>query len=302
MGRACAGGRKGVNMQGIPFKQVDVFTSVRFKGNPVAVVLKADTLATEQMQRIANWTNLSETTFVVPSADPKADYRVRIFTPAAELPFAGHPTVGTAHALLEAGLVRPKNGTLVQECGVGQVTLNVDESRDGRWISFELPQPSAMPLAESTVAEIETILGVEVSHQYAPCVIDAGVRWVVAQLRDAEVVLAARPDLQRMASTDLHAEGVVIFGGYPTGSPTQIEVRAFAPGQRVNEYPVCGSRNGCVAAFIRHTKQTARFGAEYLASQGGVLGRAGRIRLSISESSIRVGGQAVTCVDGQLFV
>jgi len=289
-------------MQGVPFKQVDVFTGVRFKGNPVAVILKADTLTTGQMQRVANWTNLSETTFVVPSANPQADYSVRIFTPASELPFAGHPTVGTAHALLEAGLVRPRNGTLVQECGVGLVRLKVEESHDGRWISFELPQPSATPLAESTVAEIEAILGVTVSHEHAPCLIDAGVRWVVAQLQDAETVLAARPDLQRLASIDLQSEGVVIFGEYPTGSPAHIEVRAFAPRQGVNEDPVCGSGNGCVAAFIRHTTQTAHFGAEYLASQGGALGRAGRIRMSISDSSIRVGGQAVTCVDGRLFV
>ena len=289
-------------MPGIPFKQVDVFTGVRFKGNPVAVVLAADTLTTEQMQHVANWTNLSETTFVVAPARSTADYRVRIFTPAAELPFAGHPTVGTAHALMEAGLIRPKHGALVQECGAGPINLKVEELPDGQWISFELPQPSATPLSDSRVAEIEGMLGVAVSHEHAPCLIDVGVRWVVAQVRDAQVVVSARPDLQCMASTDLDAEGVVIFGEYPAGSQARIAVRAFAPRQGVNEDPVCGSGNGCVAAFIRHTGQTPHFGAEYVASQGAVLGRAGRIRLSIGESSISVGGQAVTCINGHLSV
>ena len=167
----------------IPFKQVDVFTSVRFKGNPVAVVLRADELTTGQMHQVASWTNLSETTFVVPTVNPQADYRVRIFTPVAELPFAGNPTIGTAHALLEAGLVEAKNGVLIQECGAGLVSLRVERESNGeQWISFELPQPSVTPLSGTRVTELEAILGAEVLREFTPCLIDAGARWIVAQL------------------------------------------------------------------------------------------------------------------------
>lgn len=289
----------------IPFKQVDVFTSIRFKGNPVAVVLRAGELTTEQMQQIANWTNLSEATFVVPTVNPRADYGVRIFTPVAELPFAGHPTIGTAHALLEAGLVEAKNGVLIQECGAGLVSLEVEHKPDGeRWISFELPQPSVTPLSSTQVTELEGILGVEVLREFTPCLVDAGARWVVAQLPNAEAVLANQPDLQRMMLRDVETRdtGVVIFGEYPAGAPARIEVRAFAPAHGVSEDPVCGSGNGCVGAFIRHTGQTAHFGGEFLASEGAVLGRAGLLRVSVNEQSIRVGGVAVTCIDGQLSV
>ena len=176
----------------IPFKQVDVFTSVRFKGNPVAVVLRADELTTGQMQQVANWTNLSETTFVVPTVNPQADYRVRIFTPAAELPFAGHPTIGTAHALLEEGLVEPRDGALIQECRAGLVNLRVDRESNGeQWISFDLPRPSVTPLSGARVTELEAILGVEVRREFTPCLIDVGVRWVVAQLANAGAVWRA---------------------------------------------------------------------------------------------------------------
>ena len=289
----------------LPFKQVDVFTSVRFKGNPVAVVLRADGLTTEQMQQIANWANLSETTFVIPPMNPNADYGVRIFTPVGELPFAGHPTIGTAHALLEAGLVKASHGTLIQECAAGPVNLKVEHDSDGiQWISFELPQPSVVPLGSAQVTELEAILGVEVLREFTPCLVDVGARWIVAQLPNAEAVLANKPDLQRMTLQDVEAggTGVAIFGEYPAGAPARIEVRAFAPAHGVSEDPVCGSGNGAVGAFIRHTGQTAHFGGEFLASEGAVLGRAGLVRVSVSEQGIQVGGAAVTCIDGELSV
>lgn len=202
-------------MTAISFKQVDVFTSVRFKGNPVAVVLQADALSTEQMQRIANWTNLSETTFVLPVTDACADYRVRIFTPTAELPFAGHPTIGTAHALLEAGLVKAKEGVLVQQCGAGLVRLEVERAGDGtQWISFDLPEPKMTVLNAAEVQELEAILGMPLTGAPAPCLVDVGARWVVAQLPGAQAVLRAKPDLQRMKVQDVKGRhtGVVIFG------------------------------------------------------------------------------------------
>lgn len=146
-------------MTRVPFKTVDVFTTVPFKGNPVAVVLNANGVTTEQMQQIARWTNLSETTFVVPATAEGADYHVRIFTPGAELPFAGHPTIGTAHALLEAGMIETKNGALVQQCGAGLINLKVEHASDGaRWISFDLPEPKFGTLDDTQIKELEAIL------------------------------------------------------------------------------------------------------------------------------------------------
>lgn len=290
-------------MHTVPFKQVDVFTKAPFKGNPVAVVLQAEGLSIEQMQQIAHWTNLSETTFVLSATSAAADYRVRIFTPASELPFAGHPTIGTAHALLEAGVIAPRDGTLVQECAAGLVQLEVSQDGDGeRWITFALPQPAITPLGDAEVDELEAILGCAVSREARPRLIDVGARWIVAQLDSAEAVLACQPDMARMKLIEQKPQetGVVIFGEHAPGAPARIEVRAFAPVCGIDEDPVCGSGNGCVAAFIRDSGQTARFGSEYLAAQGAAIGRAGLLRIAIDDARIRVGGMAVTCIDGQM--
>lgn len=290
-------------MQSLAFKQVDVFTEQRYKGNPVAVILQAGDLTTEQMQQIANWTNLSETTFVLPATQPGADYRVRIFTPSNELPFAGHPTIGTAHALLEAGLIQANNGQLVQECAAGLINLQVTRQANGaQWIAFELPQPDITPVTDAELDELQAILGAPVLREHTPCVIDVGPRWLIAQMRDAQTVLSVMPDFSRMSAHDHRARttGIVIFGAYPTGNAEHIEVRAFAPTCGPAEDPVCGSGNGAVAAFIRATGQTATLGHELLASQGAALGRAGKLRLSISDNAIKVAGAAVTCLDGHL--
>jgi PhzF family phenazine biosynthesis protein len=292
-------------MAALHFKQVDVFTSVRFSGNPVAVVLHADTLSTEQMQKIANWTNLSETTFVVPTSDPGADYHVRIFTPGAELPFAGHPTIGTAHALMEAGLIKAKEGVLVQQCGVGLVKLSVAHREDGaRWIFFDLPEPKITVLNAAAVQELEAILGTSLKDGPTPCLVDVGARWVVVQLASAQGVLQARPDLQRMKEQDLSGRhtGVVIFGEHEKNAQGRIEVRAFAPAHGIDEDPVCGSGNGCVGAYLLHTGQTGHFGKDFLATQGEAIGRAGIIRLVLNGNAIQVGGNAITCIEGMLSV
>lgn len=290
-------------MPTLPFKQVDVFTTQRFKGNPVAVVLKADGLSTAQMQQVANWTNLSETTFVLPPTRKEADYRVRIFTPHAELPFAGHPTIGTAHALLESGLIEARNGVLVQECEAGLIKLGVERAQDGaQWISFDLPEPRLTVLDAAQVDELEGLLGTALQREFTPCLVDVGARWVVAQLPNAQAVLAAAPDLQRMKVQDARGghSGVVIFGEYEQGARARIEIRAFAPAHGINEDPVCGSGTGSVGAFIRHGGRIDHFGSEFLASQGAVLNRAGFLRLVLSDQSIRVGGNAVTCIAGEL--
>lgn len=290
-------------MRRVPFKQVDVFTHTPFKGNPVAVVMQAEGLTTEQMQQIANWTHLSETTFVLPPTDAQADYRLRIFTPANELPFAGHPTIGTAHALLEAGVIADHDGKLVQECGAGLVTLHVAVNPQGeRWIAFDLPQPTLTRLTVAQVDELEAILGHTVDREAWPCLVDVGPRWIVAQLPSAQAVLASRPDMVRMAQQDTQAQatGVVIFGQYPAHHPTRIEVRAFAPSCGVNEDPVCGSGNGCVGAFIRASDPLAHFGHALVASQGAALGRAGFVRILMTAERIQVSGMAVTCIEGSI--
>jgi PhzF family phenazine biosynthesis protein len=176
------------------FKQVDVFTRTPFRGNPVAVVLGADGLSGEAMQRIAGWTNLSETTFVLPPSSGAADYRLRIFTPRAELPFAGHPTIGSAHAVLEAGIVKPKNGRLRQECGAGVLELSAEP--DGRlWVRS--PASSAAPLDSALVPALEHALGAKAVSQ--PIVVSVGPVWIVADLGSAEIVAKLLPDMDRIA-------------------------------------------------------------------------------------------------------
>lgn len=292
-------------MHDLPFKQVDVFTRKPFMGNPVAVVLDGSALSTEQMQQVANWTNLSETTFVVPATEPLADYHVRIFTPHAELPFAGHPTIGTAHALLEAGMVTAKDGVLVQECRVGLIRLQVEAGKDGaQSISFSLPQPRITQLDGAQCDELEAVLGVRLDRSHTPCLVDVGARWVVAQLDSAEAVLGARPDFVRMKEQDRKGRhtGVVVFGPHGDKREARIEIRAFAPAHGIDEDPVCGSGSGSVGAFIRHTGQVGRFGGTFTASQGAAVKRDGQIRLVLGEESVEVGGYSVTCVNGVLRV
>lgn len=282
------------------FRQVDVFTAEPFLGNPVAVVLDAAGLSDAAMQRIARWTNLSETTFALPATAPGADYRLRIFTPAAELAFAGHPTIGSAHALLEAGRVRPRAGLLLQECGAGLVRLAVTQEEGGRWIGFELPRAALVALHDADVAELGSLLGAALVADARPRLVDVGPRWIVAQLPDAAAVLALQPDRARLValSRALGATGVTVFGEYAPGEPARLEVRSFAPGHGIDEDPVCGSGNGAVGVFLRETAQVGRIGERFLASQGQRLGRAGRIRLALDGAAIRVAGQAVTCVEG----
>lgn len=290
----------------VPFKQVDVFTRMPFGGNPVAVVLDARSLDSAQMQRIANWTNLSETTFVFPATRPGADYLVRIFTPRAELPFAGHPTLGTAHALLETGLISAKDGKLVQECAAGLINLSVSEASDGRLtIAFDLPRPAFQTLPNEDILALRDILACDAVSALPPKLVTVGPTWTVVQLADAQAVLSLQPDLPRMAAFDLRCKstGVVVFGFYGASSGPLIEVRAFAPSQGVNEDPVCGSGNGAVAAFLRDSGQLSATGTAYESSQGAAVGRKGLLHVEFDgPDTIRVGGQSVTCVDGSITV
>ena len=280
----------------LTFRQVDVFTGVPFKGNPVAVVHGADRLSAEEMQAIARWTNLSETTFVCAPTDGRADYRLRIFTPAAELPFAGHPTIGSAYAVLRGGLRPKERGRLVQECGRGLVPLRVEGER----LFFELPKPAVHDLTAEQLAGVAAALGVAPRAVGARALVDVGVAWLTLQLTDADAVRGLRPDQARVAAvTPRGAAGVTVFGLEAAGAEGQLEVRSFAPAHGIAEDPVCGSGNGCVAALVR--REGLVDGNSYEARQGRCIGRDGRIEVRFAEDgAIWVGGQAVVCVEGTL--
>jgi PhzF family phenazine biosynthesis protein len=267
------------------FRQVDVFTPVPLLGNPVAVVLDADGLADASLQNFARWTNLSETTFVLAPTVAEADYRVRIFTPSRELPFAGHPTLGTCHAWLEAG-GRPKDDAeIVQECGAGLIRI----SRGTERLAFAAP-----PLIRSGEVEqelidrIADILGIAPEAILDSQWVDNGPGWVAVLLEDADAVLSVQP--RQPVDMDL---GVV--GLYPPDHELAIEVRAFDLNV---EDPVTGSLNASVAGWLL---ASGRVEAPYVAGQGTAIGRRGRVHISTdADRTIWVGGQTITCVEGEV--
>ena len=273
-----------------PFMQVDVFTAAALMGNPVAVVLDGTSLSDTDMQRFANWTNLSETTFVLPATDPAADYRLRIFTPKSELPFAGHPTLGSAHAIIAAGLATPRNGKLIQQCAVGLVEIGVS----GRELSFRLPPAQIDPAPEPDL--LARALGSEPLGP--PQVVNVGPRWVIVEMPDVPAVRGCTPDLGVLAVYD-RAHGVTgqtIFARTANGDAV---VRSFAAGDGIAEDPVCGSGNGAVAAYRRWS---GTGGADYTASQGREIGRDGVIGVRFDGDDIYVSGQCVTVVKGEVSI
>lgn len=282
---------------------VDVFASRPLTGNPVAVVFDADDLEVEAMQAIARWTNLSETTFVLPPTTPEADYRLRIFTPRSELPFAGHPTLGSAHAVLETGRAALREGgRVVQQCKVGLVDVTTEDGAEGRQLTFALPCARINPLSAADVAELELILGCKLRHEAAPAIVDVGATWVVLPMTDAAAVLDLQPDFARLAALErrIGVTGIVVFGRYPQGD-VAMEVRAFAPSCGVEEDPVCGSGNASVAVFQRERGLLPAGGVAYVAAQGRRVGRDGRVKVQVGvDGQVRVGGSCITCVDGVL--
>ena len=287
-----------------PFKQVDVFTATPYCGNPLAVVLDGSGLSTAEMQRFTNWTNLSECTFLLPpspeGAAAGADYRVRIFCPGRELPFAGHPTLGSCHAWLEAGGV-PRAERVVQECGVGLVELR----RDGQRLAFAAPPLiQSGPLSEDDVALIARGLGVSRSDITAHAWCDNGPNWRGVMLRSAEQVLALRPDGAVLAGLDIGVvgpRGKVGVVGARAAHDTQFEVRAFFPGNNgLSEDPVTGSLNAALAQWLIGAGLAPE---RYVAAQGTAMAREGRVFIEREASgTIWVGGDSVTCVDGQVLL
>lgn len=276
-------------MRTVAFRQVDVFTTTPFQGNPVAVVLDADGLRDEEMARIARWTNLSETTFVLPSV--RATYRLRIFTPHGELPFAGHPTIGSAHAIRDEGRLPADTRSVVQECGAGLVPIAF--GTDGV-ISARMPRPTARPFDEE--AALGPVLGAATT---APSVIDLGPRWIVAAVASPEILAAVAPDMRALADLNRRTAttGVTLYAFDATG----VEVRSFAPAHGVDEDPVCGSGNAAVATHLRITGGLARFPeGRYRARQGKAVGRDGAIAVAVDGDDVTIGGLAVTVIAGTI--
>jgi len=266
-----------------------VFTDTPYFGNPLAVVLGAEGLSDAQMRQFANWTNLSETTFVLPPRASGADYLVRIFTPTSELPFAGHPTLGTCHAWLEAGGRPARAGQVVQECGAGLVTIKQTEAG----LAFAAPRllrdgPVEGEVAEQVARELNIGLADMVDMQWA----DNGPGWVAVLVDSAEAVLAIKPGT---VSLDIGVAGL-----YPPGSPEALEVRAFSGQVSTVEDPVTGSLNASLAQWLLGT---GRLQAPYVASQGTALGRRGRVRISQDgDGQVWVGGGVVTCISGTVEI
>jgi PhzF family phenazine biosynthesis protein len=270
------------------FTQVDVFTSVPYAGNPVAVVLDSEGLDTSAMQGFARWTNLSETTFLLPAEDPAADYRLRIFTPAGELPFAGHPTLGSAHAWVTAKGAPAQADVLVQECGAGLVQVRRTE------LGFAFAAPPLLrsgPVAEALVDHVAEVLGVDRAAIVAAEWVDNGPGWVGVLLDSAEAVLALRP-----GRVDLD---VGVGGPYPPGSPEAFEVRAFFPVDgRTVEDPVTGSLNASLAGWL---VRSGRATTPYTARQGTALGRLGRVHVTAdADGTLWTGGGTITCIQGHV--
>jgi PhzF family phenazine biosynthesis protein len=290
-------------MSFLPFKQVDVFTRRPFFGNPVAVVLGAEALTPGSMQRIAAWTNLSETTFVLPPSSDQADYRLRIFTPKQELPFAGHPTIGSAHAVIESGYAPLKNAQLRQECLAGIVRLFVEESAAGKQIFVQAPHPKITTLDREFNASLMAALGALPGIAPEALSIDIGVVWIVVELRDAAAVATLEPDMPAVAtlSQSVNSTGVTVFGR-ATDSTAPFHVRSFAPALGVPEDPVCGSGNAAVAACLLHRGELNAIGSRYIARQGMQVGRDGQVTVHVDGESIRIGGYSMTCVDGRLRI
>ena len=280
-------------MQQRAFKQVDVFTETPYLGNPLAVVLDGTGLSDAEMQHFAQWTNLSETTFLLPPSDDKADYRVRIFTPGGELPFAGHPTLGSCHAWLEAGGKPKQRDFIVQDCKHGLVKLR----RDGKRLAFAAPSMKRSAPSPAVLAQVAAALGVQASQVIAAQSLDNGPVWLSMLLDSPQTVLKLSPNHMQLKALG-HKVGVA--ARYPDGdtSGVNLEVRAFAAPVGITEDPVTGSLNASLAQWLMDEDHMP---TRYLAAQGTCMERAGRVHVERdSAGQVWIGGVSTTCIDGSV--
>jgi PhzF family phenazine biosynthesis protein len=273
------------------FTQVDVFTDKALLGNPLAVVHGADALDDARMQAFARWTNLSETTFLLAPTNPAADYRVRIFTPGGELPFAGHPTLGSCHAWLARGGVAKTAGEVVQQCGVGLVRIR----REGEAAAFAAPRLACEAVADDDLAAALAALKLPRERLLDAQWLTNGPRWLGLLLDSAETVLAVEPDGALLA----RFRTIGIVGAHPPGSDCAFEVRGFVGRPAFYEDPVTGSLNAGLAEWLI---ASGRAPDRYVAAQGTRLGRAGRVDISWEGATVWVGGRSVTCISGDVVL
>jgi PhzF family phenazine biosynthesis protein len=277
-------------MSRYPFQIVDVFGVETFAGNPLAVVSCENELDTQTMLRITHWLNFSETTFLLPPTDAAADYRVRIFTPARELPFAGHPTLGTCHTWLDFGGSPRAKDTIIQQCGAGLVRIR----RDGTSLAFAAPPViRSGPVNHEELRAVASVLRIATDDVIDAQWVDNGPGWVAVQLVSAEAVLAVDPVRSHGSHVDIGVVGV-----HHEGSPAAYEIRAFFsdPFGTIVEDPVCGSLNASVAQWLIDRKIVT---APYDVTQGSRLGRNGRIRITQDNTGqVWVGGSTIRCFSG----
>jgi PhzF family phenazine biosynthesis protein len=283
-------------MRNVPFHQIDVFSATAYKGNPLAVIAEADGLDDATMKAIANWTNLSETTFLLRPTDPSADYRVRIFTPQRELPFAGHPTLGSCHVWLALG-GKPQGEHVMQECGAGLVRIKRDGAGDKTRLAFAAPpQRRSGEVEPELLARIAQSLGITGDAILTSQWIDNGPGWVAVMLRSRSEVL------------NLRFDAAALQGNQPLGvvapcdkakddTDADFEVRAFMWSGA--EDPVTGSLNASLAQWLIGAKIAPK---QYVAAQGTVLGRAGRVHVAEDGETIWIGGDVTTCVSGTIRI
>ena len=295
-------------MRVVQFKQVDVFAECEFGGNPVAVILDGEDLSDADMQKIARWTNLSETTFVLPPSAAGDSYRVRIFTPGGELPFAGHPSLGTAHAVIEGDLARPVDGVLIQQCEAGLLPVRIAEGQRSRRCSVRVPPAKVGDPDDATTDALAKALGAVPRDDLPPRAIDVGPVWLIAGYADAATVRSMKPDYARLTEIcrQTKATGVTVFGAESapgTATPEKpcadavFAVRSFTPIDGIAEDPVCGSGNAAIAAFLQ--AGNALPARDYAVSQGREVGREGRVAVHIDDDgAIEIEGRTLTRIDG----
>ena len=282
--------------------QVDVFTNRPGFGNALAVVLDGDGIDDVSMQRFAAWTNLSETTFLLPPTDDRADYHVRIFTPRQELKFAGHPSVGSAFAALHAGMLTPKDGKLVQQCGAGLLPLRV-EGNNGNWkVHVRAPDAQQRKASDDDLRLLQPIFpGLDQSARERAVIIDNGPSWWIVALPDETSARSLVPNLAAMARLCAASGcvGIAVHARTDRGSVEQLVVRAFCPNDGIPEDPVTGSANAAIASVLHGNGELALIGNPYRASQGREMGRDGIVEVSVEDDgAVWIGGESVVVIEG----
>ncbi|MCY7312148.1 MAG: PhzF family phenazine biosynthesis protein [Pseudoxanthomonas sp.] len=285
-----------------PYLQLDVFADRPGAGNPLGVVFDADDMEVAAMQAYAAWANLSETIFFLPPTTPAADYRVRIFTPRQELPFAGHPSVGAAWAALDAGQVQPRKAGLVQECAAGLLPVRIDERNGIRVLHVRTPPAVPVDTAHAHHAGVDAALHGLARGELAPAVWNNGPSWWLVELADAAAVRRMQPDLAAIASLTLASGtvGLAVFGRCQHADH-QLAVRAFCPADGIPEDPVTGSANASIAALMHRAGTLPGAEGRYIASQGRELGRDGRVEVQVdAQGGVWIGGQVQAVIRGSV--